>query len=35
VEVRVYGNDPQSIDRSTYDLETDKITIFRTQKRDN
>ena len=35
VEVRLYDNDPQSIDRSAHDLETGKIAIFRTQKRDN
>ena len=35
VEIHVYGQDLRTIDRSRYDLETGKITGFRTQRYDN
>ena len=35
VEIHVYGQDLRSIDRSRYDLETGKVTGFRTQRYDN
>ena len=35
VEIHVYGNDLRGIDRSRYDLETGKITAFRSKRYDN
>ena len=35
VEIHVYGADLRSLDRSAYDLETGKITTFRTKRWDN
>ncbi len=35
VEIHVYGTDLRSLDRSAYDLETGKITTFRTKRWDN
>ena len=35
VEIHVYGNDLRDIDRSRYDLETGKITAFKTKGYDN
>ncbi len=35
VEIHVYGNDLRSIDRHAYNLESGKVTTFRTQKWDN
>ena len=35
VEIHVYGNDLRSLDRNSFNLETGKITTFRTKKWDN
>jgi len=35
VEIHVYGNDLRSLDRDSFNLETGKITTFRTKKWDN
>ena len=35
VEIHVYGTDLRSLDRNAYNLETGKITTFRTQRWDN
>ncbi|MDE0719084.1 MAG: cysteine dioxygenase family protein [Dehalococcoidia bacterium] len=35
VEIHVYGNDLRTIDRNAFNLETDKITTFRTSRWDN